>query len=124
MFETVGASLGGGADSSTGGNMVVEADAALTGTSSNTMDAMRGVMGTATGGVGVGMARSVIFSLKLTGGSSLAGGGGGKLERATGMCSDNGASPPRTTTAWRGGGLSPGLAMKPPRGVIASRESS
>ena len=29
----------------------------------------------------------------------LVGGGGGQLERKSGMCSDSGASPPRTTTA-------------------------
>lgn len=70
---------------------------------------------------GLGIARCVIFSLALIGALST-GGGGGKLERATGMSFEIGASPPRTTTAWRGGGLSPGRAMKPPRGVIASLE--
>ena len=49
----------------------------------------------AEGGVGVGIARKVIFSLA-DGTGSLTGGGGGKLERRTGMCSDSGASPPRT----------------------------
>jgi hypothetical protein len=42
------------------------------------------------------------------------------LGRATGICSDSGASPPRTTTACRGGGFNPGRAMKPPRGVRVS----
>lgn len=51
------------------------------------------------GGVGVGIARNVIFSLAGSGAGSLTGGGGGKLERRSGMCSDSGASPPRTTTA-------------------------
>lgn len=76
---------------------------------------------------GVGIARNVIFSLTLGGpGSCLgsdAGGGGGMLERKSGMCSDWGASPPRTTTACRGGDFKPGRAMKPPRGVMASPES-
>jgi hypothetical protein len=52
---------------------------------------------------GVGIARSVIFSLALgssgSGSGSGSGGGGGMLERKRGMCSDCGASPPRTTTA-------------------------
>lgn len=72
-------------------------------------------------GGGVGIARCVTFSLALIGALST-GAGGGKLERATGMSLEIGASPPRTTTAWRGGGLSPGRAMNPPRGVIASLE--
>jgi hypothetical protein len=46
------------------------------------------------------MARSVAFSLTLSGaGAGSLGAGGGKLERATGIASVIGASPPRTTTA-------------------------
>lgn len=76
-----GALLGGGSDSTFGAGAVGSAD---------TFGA---------GGVGVGIARNVIFSLAGNGAGSLTGGGGGKLERRTGMCSDSGASPPRTTTA-------------------------
>jgi len=76
---------------------------------------------------GVGIARKVAFSLTLgdagVGAGSDTGGGGGALERKRGMCSVWGASPPRTTTAWRGGDFKPGRAMKPPRGVMASPES-
>lgn len=93
MLETVGASLGGGADSNTGrGGTKTPRSASLGGGSSNTTDEMRGSLG-------VGMARSVIFSLMLIGAGSLGGGGGGKLERATGISPESGASPPRTTTA-------------------------
>ena len=74
---------------------------------------------------GRAIVRSVICSLALSGaGSTLAGGGGGTLERASGMCSDSGTSPTRTTTACRGGAFNPGRAMKPPRGVWASRENA
>lgn len=59
-----------------------------------------------------------------TGGASITGGGGGTLARATGMCSDSGASPIRTTTACCGGRLSPGRAIKPPRGVAASGDTT
>ena len=99
-LATTAASLGGGSDSTTGGTE-------------------------ATGGrLGVGIARSVIFSLALGGGGTLdAGAAGRKLERATGMSSHVGASPPRTTTAWRGGVFRPGRAMKPPRGVSASSDA-
>jgi hypothetical protein len=49
------------------------------------------------------MAGTVTFSLEETGGTdrivSSAGGGGGALERATGISSDAGAFPTRTTTA-------------------------
>jgi len=100
-----GAMLDGGSDSRAGGANV--------GGSAVTAGA---------GGVGVGIARKVIFSLA-DGTGSLTGGGGGKLERRTGMCSDSGASPPRTTTAWRGGGFKPGRAMNPPRGVMASADT-
>jgi hypothetical protein len=52
---------------------------------------------------GVGIARKVTFSLAVSGTASgwtsASGGGGGMLERKRGMCSDCGASPPRTTTA-------------------------
>ena len=101
-----GALLGGGNESMTGRTKLTDDAAALLLT-------------------GVGLARSVTFSLALGGAGSLsgAGGGGGMLERKSGMCSDWGASPPRTTTAWRGGDFRPGRAMKPPRGVMASPES-
>ncbi|MES1182431.1 MAG: hypothetical protein ABUL60_01380 [Myxococcales bacterium] len=103
-----GAMLGGGSDSSAGGAKV-----GGSGGSAVTAGA---------GGVGVGIARNVIFSLA-DGTGSLTGGGGGKLERRSGMCSDSGASPPRTTTAWRGGDFKPGRAMNPPRGVMASADT-
>lgn len=74
-----GAWLGGGADSMTGGTDLRGCALALLLT-------------------GVGMARNVTFSLALSGAGS-DGGGGGMLERNRGMCSDWGASPPRTTTA-------------------------
>ena len=101
-----GAWLGGGSESLTTGTELASA--------TSTWGA---------GGVGVGMARKVIFSFALGTAGSLAGGGGGTLERSTGMCSDTGASPPRTTTACRGGDFSPGRAMKPPRGVSASADT-
>jgi hypothetical protein len=79
-----GALLGGGNDSTTRGTDFGGAQAALLLT-------------------GVGIARSVIFSLAVGGSGSRSGsgssGGGGMLERKRGMCSDCGASPPRTTTA-------------------------
>src|SRR4051812_27759522 len=87
-LATTAASLGGGNDSVTFGK-----------------DEASGAVGA---GLGVGIARSVIFSLALGGGGTLGGGGGGKLERASGISSDCGASPPRTTTAWRGGVFNPG----------------
>jgi hypothetical protein len=102
-LATSGASLGGGSDSSTRDN---------------------GMPAAAAGGLdGVGIARKVIFSLASTGAGSF-GGGGGTLERASGISSWTGASPPRTTTAWRGGVFKPGRAMKPPRGVAASPENA
>lgn len=77
--------------------------------------------------LGVGMARSVIFSLALTGPASLSavsfGAAGATLERASGISSDSGASPSRTTTACRGAAFKPGRAINPPRGVTASRDS-
>lgn len=78
-LATNGASLGGGTDSITRGS-------ASTGAS-------------AFGVGGVGIARSVVFSLTRKDAGSLGGGGGGKLERAIGIASESGASPPRTTTA-------------------------
>lgn len=77
-----GALLGGGCDSTFG---------------AGALDSSAATFGA--GGVGVGMARKVIFSLAGNGAGSLTGGGGGTLERMSGMCSDSGASPPRTTTA-------------------------
>lgn len=78
-LATTAPSLGGGSESTTAGRV--------------------GASGAAGGGLGVGIARSVIFSLALGGGGTLGGDGGGKLERARGMSSDSGALPPRTTTA-------------------------
>lgn len=78
VLATTAASLGGGSESTTAGR--------------------EGASSPAGGGLGVGIARSVIFSLALTGAGTLAG-GGGQLERARGMSSDSGALPPRTTTA-------------------------
>jgi hypothetical protein len=76
-----GAWLGGGTDSMTAGTD------------------LRGCCAHALLLTGVGMARNVTFSLALSGVGSDGGGGGGMLERNRGMCSDWGASPPRTTTA-------------------------
>jgi hypothetical protein len=125
-LATTGASLGGGSDSTTGASD--SADGA--GATDHALCATGGreAGGSATNGGGgelrVGMARRVTFSLKLIGAGSLGGGGGKKLERATGMSLDSGLSPPRTTTACRGGGFKPGRAMKPPRGVIHSRDGT
>jgi hypothetical protein len=79
-----GALLGGGNDSSTRGTDLAGGAHALLLT-------------------GVGIARNVIFSFAVGtadwGCGSSSGGGGGMLERKRGICSDCGASPPRTTTA-------------------------
>jgi hypothetical protein len=98
-------------------------DGAVLGGASESMAMAAELDGTSAWGAGgVGMARNVIFSFALGGAGSF-GGGGGMLERSSGMCSDSGASPPRTTTACRGGDFKPGRAMKPPRGVMASAET-
>ena len=92
---TTGASLGGGTDSiraGIGGAATAGGGGNISGASS-TVGSSRSMLG----GLGIGMARSVTFSLKLIGTGSL--GGGGKLERAMGISLESGASPPRTTTA-------------------------
>jgi hypothetical protein len=114
-LATTGASLGGGTDSRTAGNLA--GSAGTVAAAATRVDAAARAMTCAERGVGI--ARSVIFSLRLSGGGKL-GGAGGKLERAIGISSESGASPPRTTTACRGGAFNPGRAMKPPRGVSTS----
>ena len=95
QLVTTGASLGGGTDSSTAGagaGRTRRGGGNISGASSAAYDG-----DSILGSFGVGIARSVTLSLKLTGAGSL--GGGGRLERATGMSLETGASPPRTTTA-------------------------
>lgn len=86
---TTGMSLGGGKDSVAGGG---DEGSAVRAWSLRSL-----ACATATGDAARRFG-NVTFSLRLSGGTLL-GGGGGKLPRATGISSVGGASPPRTTTA-------------------------